>query len=33
VESHRARLMSKLEVESLADLVRLEWVAIHDRAA
>jgi FixJ family two-component response regulator len=33
VESHRARLMSKLEVDSLADLVRLEWVAIHDRAA
>lgn len=33
VETHRARLMSKLEVESLADLVRLEWVAIHDHAA
>jgi FixJ family two-component response regulator len=33
VETHRARVMTKLEVESLADLVRLEWVAIHDRAA
>jgi FixJ family two-component response regulator len=29
VESHRARMMSKLEVESLPDLVRLEWLAIH----
>ena len=27
VESHRARVMSKLEVQSLADLVRLEWIA------
>jgi FixJ family two-component response regulator len=32
VESHRARVMSKLEVESLADLVRLEWVALHGEA-
>jgi two-component system, LuxR family, response regulator FixJ len=29
VESHRARVMSKLEVHSLPDLVRLEWVAMH----
>ena len=29
VESHRARVMTKLEVQSLADLVRLEWVAVH----
>lgn len=29
VESHRARVMSKLEVQSLADLVRLEWIAGH----
>jgi RNA polymerase sigma factor (sigma-70 family) len=28
VESHRARVMSKLEVQSLADLVRLEWLAL-----
>jgi len=30
VECHRARVMSKLEVSSLADLVRLEWMAMHD---
>jgi two-component system, LuxR family, response regulator FixJ len=30
VESHRARVMTKLEVASFADLVRLEWVAEHD---
>ena len=29
VEVHRARVMSKLEVASLADLVRLEWQAEH----
>ena len=29
VESHRARVMSKLEVASLPDLVRLEWIALH----
>jgi FixJ family two-component response regulator len=28
VESHRARLMWKLEVQSLPDLVRLEWHAV-----
>lgn len=29
VESHRASVMSKLEVQSFADLVRLEWQAEH----
>ena len=29
VETHRARLMAKLEVGSFADLVRLGWMAIH----
>jgi len=29
VEVHRARVMSKLEVQSLAELVRLEWQAGH----
>jgi FixJ family two-component response regulator len=29
VESHRARLMEKLDVQCLADLVRLEFVALH----
>lgn len=29
VESHRARVMAKLEVQSFADLVRLEWLAGH----
>jgi two-component system response regulator FixJ len=29
VESHRARVMSKLQVASLADLVRLEWLAAY----
>ncbi len=33
VESHRARVMSKLEVQSLADLVRLEWIAGHGAPA
>jgi FixJ family two-component response regulator len=33
VESHRARVMSKLEVQSLADLVRLEWIAGHQDQA
>jgi FixJ family two-component response regulator len=33
VESHRARVMSKLEVDSLPDLVRLEWIALHAEAA
>jgi two-component system response regulator FixJ len=32
VESHRARVMAKLGVESLADLVRLEFVAVHGDA-
>lgn len=32
VESHRARVMSKLEVASLPDLVRLEWIALHAEA-
>jgi len=30
VETHRARMMSKLQVSSVADLVRLEWLALHD---
>lgn len=30
VESHRAKVMEKLEVATLADLVRLEWVAVHE---
>lgn len=29
VEAHRARVMAKLEVQSLPDLVRLEWMALH----
>jgi RNA polymerase sigma factor (sigma-70 family) len=29
VESHRARLMEKLRVQSLADLVRLAFIAMH----
>lgn len=29
VETHRARLMAKLEVGSFADLVRLGWMAMH----
>jgi two-component system response regulator FixJ len=33
VEVHRARVMSKLGVRSLADLVRLEWLIVHDAAA
>jgi FixJ family two-component response regulator len=33
VESHRARVMSKLEVASLAELVRLDWVALHGEPA
>jgi two-component system response regulator TtrR len=33
VESHRASVMSKLEVQSLADLVRLEWLAGHGELA
>ena len=33
VESHRARVMSKLEVSSLPELVRLEWIALHAEAA
>jgi FixJ family two-component response regulator len=31
VESHRARVMSKCEVQSLADLVRLEWLAVQGK--
>jgi two-component system response regulator FixJ len=29
VECHRARVMAKLEVSSLADLVRLDWMVAH----
>src|SRR5262245_53427522 len=29
VECHRARMMSKLEVSSIAELVRLEWMVMH----
>jgi FixJ family two-component response regulator len=29
VESHRAKVMSKLEVGSVADLVRLDWLAVY----
>ncbi|MGH7785260.1 MAG: response regulator transcription factor [Candidatus Binatia bacterium] len=30
VESHRARLMQKLEVQTLAELVRLDWLAVQE---
>jgi len=30
VEVHRGRVMSKLRVNSVAELVRLEWMAFHD---
>jgi len=30
VEAHRARLMQKLEVQSLAELVRLDWLTVQD---
>lgn len=33
VESHRARVMEKLGVGSLAELVRLEWVALYGQPA
>ena len=33
VESHRARVMEKLGVDSLAELVRLEWVALYGQPA